>query len=152
MGRRLLECSDLSREFCINFGVTTRCRKVGFEEDCNSIVSSATTTANNARDVAIGLKTDAINAKDTAIGLKNDAIKLKDYAISNFTKAVKDAAAAATEAAAAATEATRKFTELGDGIQCALPLQPKGLVALMASRANSLPRRSRIVLTCGTAC
>ena len=56
---------------------------------------------------------------------------------------------AATAAATAATEATRKFTELGDGIQCALRLQPKGLAALMASRANSFPRRSG-TLACAT--
>ena len=44
---------------------------------------------------------------------------------------------------------TSRFKKLGEDIQCALPLQPKGLAALMASRANSLPRRSDF-LACAT--
>ena len=49
----------------------------------------------------------------------------------------------------ALSDVTIKFTALGQSIQCALPLQPKGLAALMASRANSLPRRSGF-LACTT--
>lgn len=69
--------------------------------------------ANTASGIA---KTIAVQAEKDLTDAANEA---KDDAISNFTKAV-------AEAEAAATEATRKFTELGDGIQCALPLQPKG--------------------------
>ena len=116
VGRRLLKCSDLVYKLCVGSGWTRVCYGADFEDDCDDIVIKATSAANSA--------------KRTAIDLKDAAIKLKDEAISKFTKAVKDAEAAATEA-------TRKFTELGDGIQCALPLQnPRA----HNRRANGLAR------------
>ena len=115
VGRRLLTCLDLPKVV---------------RSKCDNVVDSATTAANTAKTNAIRLRDDAIDSRDDAIRLKNDAIRLKNDAISNFTRAVKDAAAAAAEA-------TRKFTELGDGIQCALPLQnPRA----HNRRANGLAR------------
>ena len=116
-GRRLSGCQSIPdwiswKSDCNKLGLN--CKTTSSARNfCNSAVSGAVSVANTASGIA---KTIAVQAEKDLTDAANEA---KDDAISNFTKAV-------AEAEAAATEATRKFTELGDGIQCALPLQPKG--------------------------
>ena len=77
------------------------------------------------------------------------ATNLGTWAKGKCDDVVRELKLATTTAQNALSDVTIKFTALGQSIQCALPLQPKGLAALMASRANSLPRRSGF-LACTT--
>ena len=96
---------------------------------CNTAVTSAVSVANRASGIAYGI----------AQGIAVQAQKVLTVVEKNLKIAAQNAL----------SDVTIKFTALGQSIQCALPLQPKGLAALMASRANSLPRRSGF-LACTT--
>merc|ERR1719223_1808325 len=78
VGRRLLECSDLSWEGCIEFwnpfGSNHRaCHNIGFENECNNIVNGFKATWDAAKKTAV----DAANAaKDVAVSAANEATAL----------------------------------------------------------------------------
>ena len=63
------------------------------------------------------------------------ATNLGTWAKGKCDDVVRELKLATTTAQNALSDVTIKFTELGNDIQCALPLQPKGLAVLIASRA-----------------
>ena len=112
VGRRLLQCSDLST--CINFPWPVGRECIGFEWQCNSIVNGITATWSALVDAANAAKELAVNAANTA----------KDLAV-NAANAAKNLAIAAKEKAEKALKKAEKaledvggaFNELGDDIQ-----------------------------------
>jgi hypothetical protein len=124
VGRRLLECSDLSWEGCIEFwnpfGSNHRaCHNIGFENECNNIVNGFKATWDAAKKTAV----DAANAaKDVAVSAANEAT-----ALANAAKAAIEAELNKLKEAA-----TGWVREITDEIRCATAL----LAALMTSRPN----------------
>ena len=84
VGRRLLECSDLSEEICITFwnpfGRDARvCERIGFEDACDGIVDGVTAIADAANalkevaeSAANALKEVAESALDAVTGWFDD--------------------------------------------------------------------------------
>ena len=151
VGRRLLQCSDLSK--CIKVGPFEKC--VGFQGQCNQIVSGITATwsaavdaaneatkvAKKAADVAAAAATKKLNeVKDAAKKAANEAAaaatktlnevkaeaeKLANEVKAEATKVLKAVEDAAKAAAATATkfidDVDNAFGRLGNEIQCATP-------------------------------
>ena len=132
VGRRLLECSDLSWEGCIEFpnpfGSNPRiCRNIGFENECNNIVNGFKATWDAAKKTAV----DAANAaKDVAVSAANEATALANAAKDVAVSAANEATALANAAKAAIEAELNKLKDLtvgwlddiGDGIRCASTL------------------------------
>ena len=114
VGRRLLECSDLSWEGCIEFpnpfGSNPRiCRNIGFENECNNIVNGFKATWDAAKKTAV----DAANAaKDVAVSAANEAT-----ALANAAKAAIEA-----ELNKLKDLTVGWLDDIGDGIRCASTL------------------------------
>ena len=141
VGRRLLQCSDLSK--CINYPWPVGRECVGFEGQCNQIVSGVTATWSALVDAAE--KATEV-ARETAAVAAAAAIKklneVKDAAAKKLNE-VKDAAAeklneVKKELEDAASAVTGWFTELEDDIKCAHPLHSPRGSPLCAMSANSL--------------
>ena len=164
VGRRLLQCSDLSK--CIKVGPFEKC--VGFQGQCNQIVSGITATwsaavdaaneatkvAKKAADVAAAAATKKLNeVKDAAKKAANEAAaaatktlnevkaeaeKLANEVAAEATKVLKKVEDAAKAAAATATkfvdDVGNAFSSLGEEIQCAAPLPPKGRAPAVVAR------------------
>ena len=100
-----MECSDLSREFCINFGFTKKCRTVGFKDNCNSIVDAFKITWDKARVAAVKVVNDV---KDAAIAVKQQALNTAN----NLKKTAQEALA----------DIRKDLASIGDKIKCAASL------------------------------
>ena len=134
VGRRLLECSDLSRSICVRipnpFGRDfTHCAHVGFASECNTLVNAFKATWDATKKVAV----DAANAAaDAAAATATTLLNEAKAATRAVEKLANDAAAAATkkfnefkaEADQFIDDVGNAFSELGDEIQCAPPPSP----------------------------
>ena len=142
VGRRLLQCSDLSK--CIKVGLIREC--VGFEGPCNAIVSRITATWSAAVKVASDATKAVRKAADVAAAAATKAFnEMKDKleeaakaAAAAATKTLNEVKDAAEKAAATATkfidDVKNAFSELGEEIQCAAPLPPKGRAPAVVAR------------------
>ena len=142
LGRRLLQCSDLSK--CIKVGLIREC--VGFEGPCNAIVSRITATWSAAVKVANDATKAVRKAADVAAAAATKAFnEMKDKleeaakaAAAAATKTLNEVKDAAEKAAATATkfidDVKNAFSELGEEIQCAAPLPPEGRAPAVVAR------------------
>ena len=137
VGRRLLECSDLSWSQCFHWPwpVGKKCHSIGFANDCNNIVNTFKATWDEAKKTAVDAANaakkkavDAANAaKDVAVSAANAAKEAVEAEFSNY-KVLAEARynalkADADNAASAATKFVKDvgdaFTELENEIRCA---------------------------------
>ena len=149
VGRRLLQCSDLSK--CIKVAGIKKC--IGFEGACNAIVSGITATWSAAVKVANDATKAVRKAADVAAAATTKAFnEMKDKleeaakaAAAAATKTLNEVKDAAEKAAATATkfidDVGNAFSELGDDIQCAAPppaqgASPRGGGVSMAPHAS----------------
>eukprot|EP00964_Phaeocystis_antarctica_P006332 scaffold3441_cov64-Phaeocystis_antarctica.AAC.1 len=142
LGRRLLQCSDLSK--CIKVAGIKKC--IGFEGPCNAIVSGITATWSAAVKVANDATKAVRKAADVAAAAATKAFnEMKDKleeaakaAAAAATKTLNEVKDAAEKAAATATkfidDVKNAFSELGEEIQCAAPLPPEGRAPAVVAR------------------
>ena len=75
LGRRLLQCSDLSTRICAPWPIS-KCHNTGFAHECNSIVNAFKATWDKARKAAV----------DGVTKLANEAEQLANVAAAAATK------------------------------------------------------------------
>ena len=125
VGRRLLECSDLSRCIKISFFVS-EC--VGFETQCNSIVDDFKVVWDKAKDAVEATARVTVALLKEAQAATVAVQKAANAAAATAAATLKEVTDAAEKAAATATEfiddVGNAFSELGKEIQCAAPLPP----------------------------
>ena len=164
VARNLLVC-DLLRGFKVTWDAASKGLVDAAKATASAAAATATTLLNEARaatravqkaaDAAANLATVTLNK------VKAEAEKLANEVAAEATKVLKKVEDAAKAAAATATkfvdDVGNAFSSLGEEIQCAAPLPPKGRApGWRVNGPSRLPRHSvvslRNVPTCGTRC